>query len=165
MILPGYGLTRDAHARILAALVRVTELSPKTLADAVVEADRGCAVVLDPMPAIRRLAYQAAAYGQTHARDDAPRTGTALAAHVGRACTLSPVVAGLVVGATIGLRLGLQVRISRSRGTSKRRPRPRLATSRQVVARAVTKAEGDLVAAREFGRDMGRVARASVRGR
>jgi hypothetical protein len=159
MIVPG--LTRTSQAHVLDVLARTTRLSEQAVTAAFMDADRGRAALLDPLKAIRQAAYRATAQGAKHAGALLLPTGQRVVAEFATTHSLSTEVAGILVGAAIGLRLGLEARLSRVKVKTRR---PTLATK---VARHVTKAayEADLQAAREFGRDMDRIARGSVRRR
>lgn len=157
MIVPG--LTKASRARVLDVLVRVTQLSEQAVTAAFMDADRGRVAILDPMRAIRKAAYRAAAHGTKGATPTTEvTTGPQAVAAIATAHGVPIDVAGIILGAAFGLRLGLEVRLSRGPHPK----RPKLTTK---VARHSTKADydADLAAARAFGRDMDRVARGCTR--
>lgn len=161
MIVPS--ITRGEQARILDVLMRTTHLSEQAVTAAFIDADRGRLIVLDPLKAIRQDAYRASAHGLKEAeRMRTSTTGQQVAATLASTHRLSPEVGGMILGAAIGLRLGLEVRLTRTR---KKNARPKLAVPVARFNPQEGEAESDLEAARRWARDMGRVARKSGRAR
>jgi hypothetical protein len=156
MIVPG--LTKTSHAHLLAVLTRVTQLSPEAVTAAFMDADCGRLAILDPLRSIRKEAYLASAYGSKTTERMHELTGAGLAATIASEYRLSIPVAAIIVGAAVGLRLGLEARLNRQRG---KKNRPKLAVR---VAKFKTK-ETDLEAARRWAREFGAIARGSERTR
>lgn len=149
------GLTRGQQARVLVALTAVTGLGDQVLMAAFVDADRGRVSILDPMPAIRRESYRAQSYGARRGAPIPTPTGRSVALDIAAGHKLPVDVAGIILGAACGLRLGLAVK-SRQRTTT----RPKLA----VKVAKFAKPDTDLDVAKRWAREMGRVARGGGNG-
>ena len=153
MLIPN--LTLHQHAAVLAALTRVTGLDEESaLTAAFMDADKGRAALLDPLRAIRQASYRATANGnREHAARVAETTGRRVVLDLAAEHHLPVDIAGIILGAAIGLRLG-RARVRRSGGHQD----DRSVNLKKRHGRDVTAAE-EATIARQWAKDMGKLAR------